>query len=100
MSRRTVVAALVAIGALVAFAAPRASDEPDGLQRVARDEGFARAEREHALADGPLADYSVPGLEDENVSTGVSGLVGVALAFTVACGAFGLLGRIRKGRGT
>jgi hypothetical protein len=42
----------------------------------------------------------VPGLDDEDVSTGTSGLVGVALAFTVACGAFGLLGRIRKGRGT
>ena len=45
--------------ALAFFVSPYASSEPDGLERVAIDNGFADQAQEHALADGPLADYAV-----------------------------------------
>ena len=78
------VGALVVAGGLRGFAA----DEPDGLERVAIDEGFDEAAEDHALADSPLADYAVEGVEDERLSTGLAGLVGVAITLVVAGGLF------------
>ena len=40
-----------------------ASGRPDGLQRVAADQGFADRERTDTVADGPFADYQAPGVE-------------------------------------
>ncbi len=62
MSRR-VLALLVAGGLAVALAvavvaAPWASSEPDGLERVATDEGIAAEQDAHALAASPAADYA------------------------------------------
>lgn len=78
------VVALVVAGVLSGFAA----DEPDGLERVAIDEGFDEAAEDHALADSPLADYAVGGVEDERLSTGLAGLAGVAITLVVAGGLF------------
>jgi cobalt/nickel transport system permease protein len=72
---------LLAIVLCAALASPFASSEPDGLQRVARDEGFAGTEREHALRDSPVADYALDGVEDRRLATGLSGAVGVVLVF-------------------
>ena len=44
---------------LAAVVSHYASDRPDGLERVAADEGFLAAADDHDLADGPLADYGV-----------------------------------------
>ncbi len=90
----------LAIAGVAAFGAPLASDEPDGLQRVARDEAFAAAEQEHALEDAPLAGYAVDGIEDEDVSTGLSGVAGVVLAFAAATAVFALLARRHRGAGS
>ena len=37
-----------------------ASGKPDGLNRVAQDEGFADTESDHAVGDGPLAGLARP----------------------------------------
>ncbi|HKY15955.1 MAG TPA: PDGLE domain-containing protein [Microthrixaceae bacterium] len=76
--------AAAVIVVLVVVVAPRASDEPDGLERVAIDHGFADAETEHALGDGPGAGYEVSGVDDPAMSTTMAGLVGVAITFAVA----------------
>jgi hypothetical protein len=90
---------LVALG-LAVFASPYASSSPDGLERVAIDRGFAEAASDHALADSPLADYGVRGIDDPRLSTGLSGLVGVLITFGIALVLFGLLRRSRElGRG-
>lgn len=78
------VAILVVAGLLSGFAA----DDPDGLERVAIDEGFDRAAEDHALADSPLADYAVAGVEDERLSTGLAGVIGVVITLAVAGGLF------------
>lgn len=88
---------IVALG-LAFFVSPRASGSPDGLEKVSIDEGFADTAEEHALADGPLADYGVDGVDDESLSTGLAGIIGVAITFGIGMILFGLLRTIRARR--
>ncbi|MBY8872443.1 PDGLE domain-containing protein [Micromonospora sp. PLK6-60] len=53
----------------------------------------AQQAREHELADSPLADYGIKGVDSDFLSTGLSGVVGVLLTFAVGGGAFWLLRR-------
>ncbi|WP_432957223.1 PDGLE domain-containing protein [Micromonospora haikouensis] len=53
----------------------------------------ALQERDHELADSPLADYGVRGLDNDFLSTGLSGVLGVLLTFAVGGGVFWLLRR-------
>lgn len=80
-----VVGGLALTAALVVVLGPRASSAPDGLERVAIDEGFAATAEPHDLADGPLGDYEIRGVEG-GWSVGLAGLVGVGLTFVVAGG--------------
>jgi hypothetical protein len=88
---------IVALG-LAFFVSPLASGSPDGLDRVAIDEGFADAEEEHALADSPLAGYAVDGVDDEGLSTGLAGIIGVAITFGLGMIVFGALRAMRARR--
>lgn len=65
---------VVALG-LAFFVSPYASGSPDGPERVAIDHGFAEKAKDHTLADGPLADHQVRGLDHPRLSTGLSGVV-------------------------
>lgn len=74
----------IALG--VAFLSPLASSDPDGLERVAEDEGFLEEAK-----DAPyevIPDYVFPGVENEDVATILAGIAGVlivaALTFVVA----------------
>ena len=81
---------LVALG-LALFAGPFASGSPDGLEKVAEDKGFSDTATDHDLADSPVADYAVRGVEDKRISTGLSGVIGVLITFGVGLGLFGLM---------
>ena len=66
----------------VVLLAPLASSDPDGLERLAEDEGFAEK-----ATDAPfsiLADYLFPGIENEAVATLLAGWVGVTAIFLLA----------------
>jgi hypothetical protein len=63
---------------IVIVLAPLASPDPDGLERVAEDQGFLEAARDAIFSIVP--DYVVPGLQG-NLSTVVAGLLGVAIVF-------------------
>jgi hypothetical protein len=76
-----VVAVLVAL-----LVSPWASDEPDGLERVAIDEGFAAHETDHALDAPPTAGYALGSVDGDRLSTGLAGVIGVAVTFTLATG--------------
>ena len=60
---------------VVLVLAPNASSSPDGLERVAQDQGFAEG------AEGArfelLPDYTIPGVGNEAASTILSGVIGV-----------------------
>ena len=78
---------LLALG--VALLSPLASPHPDGLERVAEDEGFLDRAK-----DAPyqiIPDYLFPGIENEALATIAAGLVGTALLFGLGYGlAWGL----------
>jgi hypothetical protein len=81
--------------ALAFFVGPLASSDPDGLQRVAIDSGFANRATTRAAAGGPLAGYSVNGV-DGRLSTGIAGVIGVALCFMIGATAVWILRRARR----
>jgi hypothetical protein len=84
-------AALVVAAVLALFA----SAQPDGLERVAIDKGFADSAQDSAVADSPLADYTLGGenAEPSPARSAAAGVAGVALMAAVAFGVFGLIGR-------
>jgi cobalt/nickel transport system permease protein len=91
-----VAAGLVVAALLVLVVAPLASSAPDGLNRVAIDQGFSGSEEEPPVADSPLAGYGVRGVEDEAIGTRVSGLVGVLITFGVGAAIIGTFVVLRK----
>jgi cobalt/nickel transport protein len=70
-----------------------ASSHPDGLEKVAEDIGFLDSAKDHTYADGPLADYGVKGIENERLSTGAAGVIGVIATAGVSTGLFFVLRR-------
>ena len=63
-----------------------ASGSPDGLERVAEDKGFRDRADQHAVADGPLADYEAKGVENERLAGGVAGVTGALVVLLLAGG--------------
>lgn len=90
------VAGLAIAAAVVLLLVPAASSDPDGLDRVAEDQGFAEKGNEPAFEF--LPDYSVPGIDDEYWSLISAGLVGVAVVFIVSVLLGVLLRMSRKAR--
>lgn len=81
---------------LAMFVSFYASSQPDGLEKVAEDIGFIDTAEDHALGDSALADYGLAGVENERVSVGIAGAIGVVVTAIVAFGGFALLARTRK----
>ena len=67
----------IGIGLGIAFFSPFASGSPDGLERVAEDEGFL--EEAQGSSYDIIPDYAMPGVEDERVATVLAGIVGVLI---------------------
>jgi len=80
----------IAVGLVIALVvvllSPLADSNPDGLERVAEDHGFA------TLSEAPvyetLPDYTVPGIDNEALATIIAGVIGVLIVagvgYTVA----------------
>lgn len=73
-----------------------ASSAPDGLEKVAADKGLSAQEKPHAAGNGPLADYSVKGVENQRLSGGLAGVAGVALTVVAGGGVFYVVRRRRR----
>lgn len=74
-----------------------ASSSPDGLEKIAEDKGFLETAKDSAVADSPLSDYGVAGVDHDRLSVGLSGVIGVFVTALVAFGVFALAKRMRKG---
>jgi hypothetical protein len=78
---------LLAVGLAIALGitlfSPFASGSPDGLERVAEDEGFIEEAEDPSY--NIIADYVFPGVENERLATILAGVVGVLIV-----GALGL----------
>jgi len=94
--------ALLLAGVVSGFA----SSSPDGLDATARQGctfdangqitgGTCMLQREqtHQTQDSPLAGYSIRGLGDGRLSTGLAGVLGVLVTFALGGGVFWLVRR-------
>ena len=91
ISRRAfVIAALLVSLFMASIVSQFAVDAPDGLERVAADEGFAQ---ESVESGGLFADYATRGVENEGLSLAIAGITGTVI--TLAVGA-GLLTGVRR----
>lgn len=72
-----------------------ASSHPDGLEKVAEQKGFLDTAKDSAVADSPLSDYGISGLDNERLSVGLAGVIGVVATALVALALFGLLRKKR-----
>ncbi len=84
------VVALLLAGVVSTFA----SGSPDGLERVAEDQGMAHTAQDHPLGDGPMADYGVEAVADPVLSTGLAGVAGVVVVLVLT---MGLAHAVRRG---
>lgn len=79
---------------VVAVFSPLASPHPDGLERVAEDQGFA--ERAQDAPYRTIPDYMFPGIADENLATVLAGIVGTLAVFGLTYGLAWILRRRSK----
>src|SRR5688500_7368380 len=93
MRRFTIVALAVAI-ALAAALSPFASSSPDGLEKVAAQQGLLDRGRPAPVQErAPAAGYAFPGVEDARVATGLGGLAGALGVFALGAGVVALVRR-------
>lgn len=78
---------------IAGFASYYASSHPDGLEKVASDVGFSKSATENANAGSLLADYGVKGVDNERLSTGAAGVIGVISTAAISTGLFFLIRR-------
>jgi len=78
---------------LLALLSPLASTSPDGLERVAEDNGFI--EKAHDALFNLIPDYVFPGIEHEILATILAAIIGTLLIFGITYG----LARLLKVKG-
>ena len=96
MKNRLVAAGLVLSLVLAGGASFYASSQPDGLEKVAGDVGFLDSAQESAVEDSPLAGYGAAGVENERISNGLAGVIGVVSTAAISFGLFYALRRFKK----
>jgi hypothetical protein len=83
--------------AIGVFASPFASSAPDGMSRVAIDEGFDHTEDVSPVEDpSPVGGYALNGVTNERVATGLAGGIGVVVTFALGVALFGGLRVVRQ----
>ncbi|WP_326594310.1 energy-coupling factor ABC transporter permease [Streptomyces brevispora] len=90
------VTGLVTALVLAGFVSFYASASPDGLEKVASDQGIDKKAEEHASKDSPLADYGVKDVSDARISGGLAGVIGVGATLVAGSGAFYVVTRRRR----
>ncbi|MFI7410806.1 energy-coupling factor ABC transporter permease [Streptomyces sp. NPDC049627] len=97
-SRRALwISGLVTSLVLAGFVSFYASSSPDGLEKVAADQGIDKRTEKHASADSPLADYGVRDIADARLSGGLAGVIGVGATAVAGTGVFWAVRRRRTG---
>ncbi|MFJ3663990.1 energy-coupling factor ABC transporter permease [Streptomyces sp. NPDC090119] len=95
-SRRTLwITGLVTSLVLAGFVSFYASANPDGLEKVAHDQGIDKKTAPHHSSDSPLADYGVKDVADARLSGGLAGVIGVGVTIVAGTTVFWAVRRRR-----
>lgn len=81
--RRFIFIALGIIIVMAVFISPFASRSPDGLEKVAEDNGFLHKAKS-IWRYSPFSDYSLAGIENKYISTALTGIIGVVIVFVIS----------------
>ncbi|SFA72268.1 cobalt/nickel transport system permease protein/cobalt/nickel transport protein [Nocardioides alpinus] len=93
-SNRAFFVSFLLVSLLVAgVASYYASAHPDGLNYVAQKTGFIDAETPHQTSDSPFAGYATEGVDDDRLSGGLAGVVGVVVMLGLSTALFWSLRR-------
>jgi cobalt/nickel transport system permease protein len=84
------------IALAVALLSPLASGSPDGLERVAEDQGFIETAKDPPYQI--VADYLFPGIENEAAATILAGIVGTIVVFGLGYAVAYLVANLRRSR--
>ena len=100
MSARVSTRTVLIVGAVVALllagvVSYYASSAPDGLNKVAADQGISKTEKQHDLDGSPLSGYGTAGVDNDRLSGGLAGVAGVGLTFAIVGG---LALAVRRGK--
>jgi hypothetical protein len=98
MKNPLVVVGLAVSLVLAAGVSYYASSQPDGFEKSAGEIGFLDTAEESPLAGSPLAEYGVAGVENERLSGGLAGVIGVASTAAISFGIFYGLRRFNKSK--
>jgi hypothetical protein len=93
-TRGLLLAGILISAVFAVSAAWLASADPDGLERVAEDHEFIDTARDPGYEI--LPDYTIPGIDNEVLSTALAGIAGVVVVAGLTYG----FGRVLRRRGT
>lgn len=82
--QKGIIAGGLIISAILAILSPLASSHPDGLEWVAEKSGFMSSAKDAFYSIIP--DYSLPGVQNENLATITAGIIGLLLVFLISFG--------------
>src|SRR5689334_518132 len=94
--RKVWITGLVTSLVLAGFVSFYASASPDGLEKVAHDQGIDKKAERHASSDSPLAGYGVKDIADARFSGGLAGVIGVGVTVAVGSTVFWVVARRRR----
>ncbi|WP_333776661.1 energy-coupling factor ABC transporter permease [Streptomyces sp. IBSBF 3136] len=80
---------------LAGFVSFYASADPDGLMKVAHDQGIDKKAEKHASDGSPLAGYGVKDIADARLSGGLAGVIGVGVTVVAGSAVFWTVRRRR-----
>lgn len=95
--RRLWLTGLVTSLLLAGFVSFYASASPDGLEKVAHDQGIDKKEERHTSDGSPLAGYGVKDITDARLSGGLAGVIGVGVTAVAGSTVFWAVRRRRTG---
>ncbi len=72
------------------------SDEPDGLEYVAEQEGLVDTAEDHTLSDAPLAEYGEGLTGKSALDTAIAGFIGVLATLALGYGVFWIARRTNR----
>ncbi|MDQ0991401.1 energy-coupling factor ABC transporter permease [Streptomyces sp. V3I7] len=93
--RKLWITGLITSLVLAGFVSFYASAHPDGLEKIAHDQGIDKKAEPHASSDSPLADYGVKDVSDARLSGGLAGVIGVGATIVVGSTVFRVVRRRR-----
>ena len=93
---RLVVSGLLVTIILAVVVSQFSSEEPDGLEFVASEQGFAATANDHALDGAPLAGYDANLTGNTAIDTAIAGAAGVLVTLVVGLGVFRLARRTKR----